>query len=106
MQQLVPTAPANQPTPTPVNPSPVSDATARDRFELLAITRRVNGIVSAQVRDKLAGTTNELFEYDKHRDFILTKIDVTTNTLTFVDANMRTATISNPNARRVEAHGK
>ncbi len=91
----------SDPVPVTIEPSPPFQ-----RFQLLAIVRRVNGVMSAQVRDNLKGTTKEVFEYEKLDDHILSKIDIEAKELTFLDTDMRSVIVKNQDASKVENHDK
>jgi len=64
------------------------------RFQLLAVTRSINGVVSARLRDRTTNQEYKVASYDGIDSFVVTGIDFNAQAVTLVDTKMVPATIT------------
>jgi len=78
-----------------IRPEPQYDFTKADqRFDLVSVTRAVNGVVWARVLDRKTGDERKVRAFDGIDSFIVTEIDADDRTATIVDGSMRPVILS------------
>jgi hypothetical protein len=94
-QNLVPDDAPQQLIPQAIIPHPIAQPPDwSQRFQVLAVTREINGLLSARLKDQKTGHEYLVGPYDGIETFIVTKIDHDSLSVTLVDSQMTPVTLN------------